>query len=78
MASILSRMFNQKPKQQNNQLQSQLQALKQQGPSSAVFNQMYNSNPAFRQFADQVRNKTPEEAFKQYGLDFNNFKGLKW
>ena len=43
-----------------------------------MFNQMYQNNPNFRQFANQVRDMTPEQAFKQYGLDFDQFKGLKW
>lgn len=74
MANPLS---NQNPRRKSNPLQ-QLQQLKASGPSSAVFNQMYNSNPNFRQFADKVRNMTPEDAFRQHGMDFNQFKGYKW
>ncbi len=48
------------------------------GSSSVVFNKLYQSNQNFRQFADQVRNMTPEQAFKQYGLNYDQFKGLKW
>ena len=69
-------LFNRQP-QKPNPIQ-QLQRLKASGSSNAVFNQMYNSNPNFRQFADQVRNMTPEDAFRQHGLDFNQFKGLRW
>lgn len=61
-----------------NPIINKLNSLKAKGPSEAVFNQMYNSNPNFRQFADSVRNKTPEEAFRQYGLDFNNFRDQRW
>lgn len=56
----------------------QLQQLRSQGSSNFVFDQMYNGNPNFRQFADKVRNMSPEEAFRQHGLDFNQFKGYKW
>lgn len=52
--------------------------LRNMGPSSAVFNQMYRNNPDFRNFADSVRGKTPEEAFRANGLDFSNFRNLKW
>jgi len=48
------------------------------GPSNLVFNQLYNANPQFRQFADQVGNMSPEEAFRQHGLDYNQFKGYRW
>lgn len=64
--------------QQASSLRQQIQQLRQQGPSNVLFNQMYNSNPQFREFADKVRNMTPEEAFRQNGLDFNQFRDLKW
>lgn len=56
----------------------QLNQIKNQGPSNIIFNQMYNNNPNFRRFADSVRNKTPEQAFSEYGLDFNQFRNQKW
>lgn len=43
-----------------------------------MFNQMYQNNPQFRQFADSMRGKTPEQAFKENGLNFNQFKNMKW
>ena len=52
--------------------------LKSMGPSNMVFNQMYQNNPQFRNFANSVRGKTPEEAFRANGLDFGNFKSFKW
>ena len=67
---------NNKP--QNNTPLVQLAQLRQQGPSNVLFNQMYQSNPQFKQFADSMRGKTPEQAFNENGLDFNKFKGYQW
>ena len=45
---------------------------------------MYQNNPvlpdgrSFRDVFNQVRNMTPEEAFRQNGLDFNQVRNLKW
>ena len=63
---------------QNNSPLVQLQQLRQQGPSNVLFKQMYNSNPQFKQFADSMQGKTPEQAFSENGLDFNRFKNFKW
>ena len=63
---------------QNNTPLVQLQQLRQQGPSNVLFNKMYNNNPQFKQFADSMQGKTPEQAFSENGLDFNRFKNLKW
>ena len=63
---------------QNNSPLVQLQQLRQQGPSNVLFKQMYNNNPQFKQFADSMQGKTPEQAFSENGLDFNRFKNLKW
>lgn len=71
-------LFQNQPQNDTNPLSEILNSLKSQGPSEAVFNNMYNNNPSFRQFADQVRNMTPEQAFRQNGLDFNKFRSLKW
>lgn len=71
-------LFQNQKKISNNPLFSMINSLRSQGPSEAVFNSMYQSNPNFRQFADQVRNKTPEQAFSQYGLDFNQFRNFRW
>lgn len=63
---------------QNNTPLVQLQQLRRQGPANVLFNKMYNSNPQFKQFADSMQGKTPEQAFSEHGLDFNRFKNLKW
>ena len=41
-----------------------------------IFNNLYNSNPNFRQLADSVMNKTPEQAFQEYGLDYNHYRNV--
>ena len=40
------------------------------GDPQGLFQRMYESNPQFRDFANSVRGKTPEQAFKEHGLDF--------
>ena len=37
---------------------------------------LYNKNPQFRQFADSMRNKTPEQAFQENGLDYNQYRNV--
>jgi hypothetical protein len=41
-----------------------------------IFNKLYNGNPQFRAFADQMRNKTPEQAFQEQGLDYSQFQNV--
>ena len=57
---------------------SLLSQIKAMGPSSKLYNKMYNENPEFKKFADSMNGKTPEQAFSENGLDFNKFKNLKW
>lgn len=71
-------LFQNQPSNQGNPVLDLLGQIKSMGPSSTTFNQMYNSNPQFRQFADSMRGKTPEQAFYENGLDFNQFKNMKW
>ena len=77
MANML---LNRTTRTQNdgNSLLNQINQLKNQGPSNIVFERMYQNNPSFKQFADSVRDMTPEEAFRQYGLDFDNFRNQRW
>ena len=63
--------------QQKTNPQPTLQQIRQQ-PSNTLFNQMYANNPRFRQFADSMKGKTPQQAFSEAGLDFNRFQHLKW
>ena len=69
---------NPRPNSQANSISSLLGMLKSMGNSNSVFNQMYNNNPKFRQFADSMKGKTPEQAFSEHGLNFNQFKNFKW
>lgn len=66
------------PAPQSNNIISAINRFKSamQGNPQALFNNMMQSNPQFRQFAQSIQGKTPEEAFKQYGLDFNEIKGM--
>ncbi len=46
-----------------------------------MFNNLYNNNPQFRAFADKLMNesmqgKTPNQAFQEYGLDYNQYKNI--
>ena len=46
------------------------------GNAQALYDRMYQSNPQFRDFANSMRGKTPEQAFQENGFDFSQFKGL--
>ena len=50
------------------------------GPSGLIqkmiFNRMYQSNRQFRQFADSMQGKTPEQAFQEQGLDYSQFRNI--
>lgn len=41
-----------------------------------IFNKMYQSNPQFRQFADSMQGKTPEQAFQEQGLDYSQYQNV--
>ena len=42
----------------------------------ALYNTMYQTNPEFRQFADSMQGKTPQQAFRENGLDYDQLRGL--
>lgn len=46
------------------------------GDPQAAFRRMYSSDPGFRQFADSMRGKTPDQAFREHGLDFNQVRSI--
>ena len=48
----------------------------QTGSPKSIFNQMYQSNPQFRDFANSMKGKNPEDAFKEKGFDYSQFKGM--
>lgn len=79
MANILSKMFQQRQQPQPNpNPMDQLNQIRKAGPSNILFNQMYQNNPQFKQFADSMKGKTPEQAFNEHGLNFDQFKNYKW
>jgi len=71
-------LFQNSQPNNGNSVLGMINNLRSQGPSNVLFNQMYQNNPNFKQFADQVRNMSPERAFQQYGLDFSQFRNFKW
>lgn len=46
------------------------------GNPQALFDSMMRSNPQFASFVQMHKGMTPEQAFAQHGLDFNQFRGL--
>ena len=46
------------------------------GNPQALFDQMYQSNPQFKQFADSMQGKTPQQAFREYGIDYEQVRNL--
>lgn len=42
----------------------------------AMFNNMMQSNPKFRDFVNQNQGRTPEQIAQAYGIDFNSVKAL--
>ena len=41
-----------------------------------VFDNLMRTNPQFAQFVRENKGKTPEQALREHGLDFNRFKGM--
>lgn len=41
-----------------------------------IFNKLYQANPRFRQFADSMRGRSPEDAFREQGLDYAQFQNI--
>lgn len=61
---------------QSNQVMAAVNQVKALGNPQAAYNQLYQTNPQFRQFADSMRGKTPEQAFRENGLNFDQFRSL--
>ena len=55
------------------ELKARMSVLRQmmQGDPSAIISKLAQTNPQFAQFAQQMQGKTPQEAFKAYGYDFD-------
>ena len=47
-----------------------------QGDPSALISNLAQSNPQFAQFVAQNQGRTPQEAFKAYGYDFDEVTRL--
>ena len=41
-----------------------------------MFDNLYSTNPQFRDFANSMKGKTPEQAFRENGFDYNQFRGM--
>lgn len=41
------------------------------GDPQALYQQLYQTDPQFRSFADSMRGKTPEQAFAERGFDYS-------
>ena len=46
------------------------------GNASALIEYMKQTNSDFAAFANSMQGKTPEQAFKEFGLDYSQFKGI--
>lgn len=59
-------------------LASKLNSVKQaaNGDASGLINYMSQTNPQFAQFVQNMQGKTPEQAFKELGLDYSQFVGI--
>lgn len=70
--------FMQQFQPQPSPLSTQMSQLRSilQGDTSAMVSSLAQSNPQFAQFVAQNRGKTPQEAFKAYGYDFNQVLNL--
>lgn len=62
--------------QKGNSILDAVNQLKSMGNPNAMYSQMYQNDPQFRQFADSMRGKTPEQAFQENGLDFAAISSL--
>lgn len=71
---MASSIFGQQP--QGNSILQAIGQLRALGNPEQAYAQLYQSNPQFRQFADSMKGKTPEQAFKDNGLDFEQFRNL--
>lgn len=77
-------LFQNNPKPKGNPILDQLTQIRQAGPSNMIFQQMYQSNVVapnglrFQDVCNMVKGKTPDQAFRENGLDFNQFKNYKW
>ena len=62
--------------QGGNSILAAVNQLKSMGNPNQVYSQLYQTNPQFKQFADSMQGKTPEQAFRENGFDFSQFKNM--
>ena len=57
-----------------NSILAAVNSIRAMGDPNAVYTHMYQNDPNFRQFADSVRGKTPEQAFRERGMDYSQVR----
>jgi len=62
------------PRRGGNSILEAVGQLRSMGNPQAAFDQMYRNDPQFRQFADSMRGKTPDQAFRENGMDFGQVR----
>lgn len=71
-------------KRPNNGLNAIIDQVRRAGPSDAMLESMLKNDITapnglkLRDLYDTVRNMTPEDAFRQYGGNFDDFRKFKW
>ena len=68
-------LFDNQPQRGNQGIFNLMRQLKN-GHDQQIFEKMYQSNPQFRDFANSMKGKTPEQAFQEKGFNFNSFKNM--
>lgn len=68
-------LFDNQPQPGSQGIFGLIKQLKANGPQG-IFDQMYQSNPQFRDFANSMKGKSPEQAFQEKGFDYSQFKNL--
>lgn len=68
-------LFDNQPQFNNQSIFGLIKQLKG-GNAQQMFDQMYKQDPQFRDFANSVKGKTPEQAFQERGLDFGQFRNM--
>ena len=63
---------------QPTEMKAKMSMLRQmmQGDPTPIINNLMQTNPDFARFAQQLKGKTPQEAFKQFGYDFDEVSRL--
>lgn len=68
-------LFNNQSESNNQSIFGLINQLKN-GNTEQIFNQMYQSNPQFRDFANSMKGKSIEQAFQEKGFDYNSFRNM--